>query len=196
MPILDKEVDLYPDCLLELAAESALLQSGNDPDDVDVSRWWAIYTRSRQEKQLMRKLHALDVPFYGPVVERRYRSPNGRIRTSYDPLFSNYVFVYGNEDQRYAALTTNCVSRCCPVTDGQRLTDDLLRLHQLIATGAPLTPERRVVPGERVLVRTGPFAGFKGMVMKRHGETRLLVYVEFMRQGASVLLEDCQVDVL
>jgi transcription antitermination factor NusG len=82
------------------------------------------------------------------------------------------------------------------VVDVQRLTNDLWNVQRLIATGAPLTPESRVVPGERVRVRSGPFTGFEGQVLKRHGETRLLVYVEFMRQGASVLLEDCQLDVV
>jgi len=104
--------------------------------------------------------------------------------------------VYGTEQDRYRSMTTNCVSRCCPVVDSPRLTHDLWSVQRLISTGAPLTPESRVVPGERVRVRSGPFTGFEGQVLKRHGETRLLVYVEFMRQGASVLLEDCQLDVL
>jgi transcription antitermination factor NusG len=193
MPILEKEVDLFPADLLDLAADDKLILNGmprdGELDEGEKARWWAVYTR-------LRKLLALEVPFYGPVVERRYRAPNGRVRTSYEPLFSNYVFVYGNEDQRYQTLTTNCVSRCCPVGDASRLICDLQDLQRLISTGAPLTPERRVVPGERVRVRTGPFSGFEGMVLKRHGETRLLVYVEFMRQGASVQLDDCQVDVL
>jgi transcription antitermination factor NusG len=195
MPTLEKEIDMYPDDLLDIAAEQTLNTYG-DPMNCELACWWAIYTRSRHEKQLMRKLLSLDVPFYGPVVERRYRSAAGRVRTSYETLFSNYVFVFGTADQRYQAMTTNCVSRCCAVVDGQRLTSDLQNLYRLISTGAPLTPESRVLPGDRVRVRTGPFAGFEGLVLKRHGETRLLVYVEFMRQGASVLLEDCQLDVL
>lgn len=99
MPILARETDIYPDDLLEMDG------NGSEPD----VGWWTLYTLSRREKQLMRKLRALDVPFYGPVAPKRTRSPAGRIRTSYVPLFPNYVFIYGDESHRYESLTTGCV---------------------------------------------------------------------------------------
>jgi transcription antitermination factor NusG len=136
----------------------------------------------------------MDVPHYGPVVARRYRSPQGRIRTSHIPLFSNYVFVYGNEAARYKALTTECVSRWFPVPYTKQLTEDLRQIRDLIAVGEPLTPESRLWEGSRVRVLSGSFQGFEGVIVRRQNATRLLVAVEFMQQGASVLLDDCQLD--
>jgi hypothetical protein len=43
-----------------------------------------------------------------------------------------------------------------------------------------------------VVVRSGMFKGVEGVVIRREGKTRLLVAVNFLEQGASVLLEDCQ----
>ena len=54
-----------------------------------------MYTMARREKKLMRQLIEEKIAFYAPVIERRYRSPNGRLRKSYEPLFANYVFVCG-----------------------------------------------------------------------------------------------------
>lgn len=181
MPILAPETDVFPADLLERAG-------GAD------GQWWALYTISRQEKRLMRQLHAQGIPFYCPMVLKRNRSPAGRIRCSQLPLFTNYVFLFGDPTQREAALTTNVVSRWLAVPDRAEFTRDLRQIRRLIASGAPLTPEQRIEPGMRVRVKSGAFRDYEGMVIRRERETRLLVYVNFLQQGASVLLEDCQLE--
>jgi transcriptional antiterminator RfaH len=183
MPFLDKETDLFPDGLLSSAY-------------AEENPWWAMYTLARQEKKLMRMLIELELPFYGPVIKRRYRSAGGRMRTSYEPLFTNYVFVCGDDTVRYTAVTTGCVSRWMPVGQPLDLVHDLRQVHQLICTDAPLSPERRLEPGQRVRIRTGPFKGYEGVVFRRQQETRLQVSVRFMDQGVSVAIEDCQVDAI
>jgi transcription antitermination factor NusG len=184
MPILTKEPDLYP---------SDLLDRDDWPADSDAC-WWAIYTRSRREKDLMRRLIQLEIPFYSPVIARRTKSPQGRVRTSHVPLFQNYVFLYGDNEVRYEAMTTNCVSRQIRVADGIRLTHDLRELRRLIAVGAPVTLEARLEPGMPVRVRKGLFAGHEGLVLRRRGTTRLVVAVNFLQQGASVELEDFELE--
>lgn len=186
LEMLKREIDCYPDNLLDCLAN----------ETHEDACWWPLRTRSRCEKQLMRRLYQLQVAFFGPTVCRRYRSPNGRMRESFKPLFPGYVFVFGDADSRLVALETGCVSRCLRVTAGGELTDELRQIRQLIATGAPLTPEACLVAGNRVRVKTGAFAGFEGTVLRRDGETRLLVTVGFMQRGASVLLDDCQLESL
>src|SRR5580698_3629313 len=97
MPILSREIDVYPEDLLTRDALS---------EDAD-ARWWAVYTRSRQEKQLVRALIAMEISFYCPIIPHRYRSSAGRVRTSFLPMFTNYVFMHGDGYSRYRALTTN-----------------------------------------------------------------------------------------
>ena len=184
MPILPQEPDLWPENLFEEGMAGA----------EDAGMWWALYTLPRREKDLMRRLARMEIPFYGPMVKRRSQSPAGRSRTSYVPLFPGYVFLYGSEEQRYKSLTTNCVSRCLEVSDGHQLVQDLRQIHQLISSDAPLTPEARLEAGMRIRVRSGPLAGLEGVVIKRRGMQRLLVIVHFLQQGASVQLEDYQVE--
>lgn len=86
MPILPAEPDMYPPTLLE--------QESIEPT------WWAMYTLARREKELMRRLRALEIPFYAPLVSQRTRSPAGRTRQSYVPLFPGYVFVCGDSTAR------------------------------------------------------------------------------------------------
>jgi transcriptional antiterminator RfaH len=185
VPILPSEPDIFPAELLEQPVQAA-----------DAPKWWAMYTLARREKELMRRLRSLEIGFYAPLVPKRTRSPGGRTRVSYVPLFPSYVFVQGSDEQRQQALTTNCVSRWLPVPNTAQLVHDLQQIRRLIELDAPLTVEARIEPGRRVRVRSGPMAGLEGTVTKRRGREWLVVAVEFLQQGASVLLEDFQVEPL
>jgi transcriptional antiterminator RfaH len=181
LPILPAEPDCHPSDLL-------------DHDECIEKPWWLIYTKSRQEKQLMRHLRVLDLPHYAPQIAHRRRSPSGRIRTTYAPLFNNYVFVCGDNDIRYQAVCTGCVQKATPITDVTTFVHDLRQVRDLINIGVPLTVESRLEAGQKVRVRSGPFAGYEGTILRREQETRLLVSVHFMEQGVSVKLEDCQLE--
>lgn len=189
MPILPKQQDIYPNDLLDVVEGGA----GREPPVVG-GRWVAFYTLSRREKDLMRKLQAAGVPFYGPMVRRRLHSPGGRVRASYVPLFPGYVFSLVDDEQRRAALATNTVARWIPIVDERMLVDDLRAIKRLIDTERPLTPEARIEPGQAVRVRTGALRGLEGTVVKRRGAERLVVAVRFLNQGASIELEDVDLE--
>jgi transcriptional antiterminator RfaH len=161
--------------------------------DVADRRWLALYTKARQEKSLARELLKYKIPFYLPLVQKTSVA-RGRKRTSWAPLFGGYIFLFGSEEERVRTLTTNRISRILPVEDPDQLVFDLGQLCRLIAAGTPLTVESRMGPGQRVRVRQGPFAGLEGTVLKRRGQTRLLVSINFLQQGASVEIDDFMLD--
>ncbi len=160
----------------------------------EIGTWWALYTLARFEKKLMRQLIEIEIPFYGPTIARRYRSPQGRMRTSVEPLFPNYVFIMGDEMARFNAVSTGSVSRWMPVADSLELVTDLRQIRRLILTDSPLAPELRLQPGQKVRVKTGVFKGFEGTIIRRENEVRLLISVRYMGRGASVALDDCQLE--
>lgn len=182
MPILPQEPDVYPEDLLSADSEAAMRP------------WWALYTLSRREKDLSRRLRKMEIAHYAPMVKRRTRSPAGRVRESFVPLFSSYVFINCDEEHRQKVLTTNCVSRCLEISDTVQLLHDLRQVQRLVQSEAPLTPEARITPGATVRVRTGPLMGLEGTVQERRGQRRLVVAVEFLQQGASVMIDDYQLE--
>lgn len=188
MPILPQQRDIYPATLLDDPAPDA--EPALSPD----ARWVAFYTLARREKDLMRKLEAARIPFYAPLVKRRLHAAGGRVRSSYVPLFPGYVFSPVDDDQRRAALATNTIARWLPISDERMLVADLRAIKRLIESEKPLTPEARIEPGQPVRVRSGPLRGMEGMVLKRRGEERLLVAVRFLNQGASIELEDVDLE--
>lgn len=184
MPLLPKQRDIFPGDLLDPDASPAAASG----------RWIAFYTISRREKDLMRKLEAAAVPFFAPLVRRRLQSPAGRVRSSFVPLFPGYVFSRVDDEQRRQALATNTIARWIPVTDERMLVDDLRAIKRLVDADHPLTPESRLETGHRVRVRGGPLRGLEGVVVRRRGTERLVVAVRFLNQGASVELEDIDVE--
>lgn len=180
MPILGREDDIYPNDLLD-----------DDSILTDMERqWWCIYTKSRREKDLMRKLASYKISHYGPVVSKRYRSPNGRLRTSYVPLFANYVFMFASDQDRQHAMNTNCISKCNLIEDREALVLDLRQILKVLDAGVAVTPEAKLSPGNRVRVRTGPFAGYEGNVIRREGKTRLLLSIQYLAKGVSMEMDE------
>ena len=76
--------------------------------------WWVIYTRSQQEKATARALWERKIPFYLPLVPRNGVYHRHRV-TAFNPLFTGYVFLFGSEEERVAALATNRVLRILDV---------------------------------------------------------------------------------
>ena len=190
MPILPRQRDVFPAGLLD-GGESDPFGKAAAAED---ARWIAFYTLARREKDLMRKLEAAHVPFYAPLIPRRLHTAGGRVRHSYVPLFPGYVFAPVDDEQRRDALATNTIARWLPIPDEQLLVSDLRAIKRLIDSEHPLTPEARIEPGQFVRVKSGPLRGVEGIVLKRRGEQRLMVAVRFLNQGASIELEDVDVE--
>lgn len=182
MPILAAEPSVFPHDLLD-----------NPPSLDDDRRWWAVYTKSRQEKSLSRQLHALEVPYYLPLVPRASLIGGRRVK-SLLPLFGSYVFMYATDEERVQALATDRVAHLFIAPDSAVIARDLRRIRTLIASGAPLTVEARLETGQRVRVKNGSLMGLEGTIVARRGEDRLVVNVEFLQQGVSILISDFQVE--
>jgi transcriptional antiterminator RfaH len=183
MPALALERCQYPDDLLDGFAKE---------DDSD-RNWWAVYTKARQEKAIVRQLVAQEVPCYLPLVEKT-QVIRGRRNRSYQPVFSGYLFLFANDDERVTTLQTNRVSQMLPVANGIEFCNDLRGVRNLIATNAPLTIESRLEAGQPVRIKHGPFAGLEGTIIQRRNSTRLLIAVKYLQQGVSVQIDDFLVE--
>ena len=182
MPILAAETSLFPGNLLD-----------DFTAEVSDRRWWAVYTKSRQEKSLARQLLGMEIPYYLPLIPKLY-SIGGRRVQSMLPLFGGYLFLYGTDEERSQALGTKRVAKSWVAADGEELARDLKQIQALIASGVPLTTEGRLQSGQRVRVKSGSLMGMEGVVLSRRGEHRLLVAVQFLQQGVSVQINDYQLE--
>jgi transcriptional antiterminator RfaH len=184
MPILPAEPDLYPPNLWQ----DDVLQSGQG------GRWWCLHTKPRQEKAVARDLRARAVPFYLPQVVHEDRTPRGRKIRSVVPLFTSYLFLRGDEYDRLEALRGNRLVGVLEVVDQEALTHDLRQVHQMLSSGLAVVPEPIMPVGARVRIKTGPLAGIEGTVIRRDRRDKFVAVVQFLGKGATVNLEDWQVE--
>ena len=149
---------------------------------------------SKGGKALARKLARHNVSFFLPLHERRRRIQRRLVRTQL-PLFPSYLFLLGDHDARRTALETSLVVASLHVENQQQLADDLVHLHTLIQSGAPLSPEERLQPGMPAEIVSGPLAGFRGRVIRRQGSKKLkfTIEVQMLQQGASVEVDSSMI---
>jgi transcriptional antiterminator RfaH len=135
------------------------------------------------------------VPYFLPQIPHRLRVRN-RVMTSYHPLFTSYVFLLANQEERVTALATARVVQTLTVGDQDRLWRDLTQVHRLLESGAPIHAEDRLVAGARVEIKSGPLAGLCGTIVQEASKRRFIVAVDFIQRGASVLLDDIHLSAL
>jgi len=169
------EDNIYPVNLFEQAAGERV--------------WWVLHTKPRQEKALARQMLEAQIPFYLPLIKHK-TVVRGRLLQSYVPLFSGYLFLLAQMEERVVALATRRVVRSLEVPQQGDLRRDLAQVERLISSGLPVTPEQKLSPGKAVTIRTGPLAGLRGKIIREVSRRRFVVQVDFIRQGVSALLEE------
>jgi transcriptional antiterminator RfaH len=180
VPILQPEPARFPE---------NLLAEDTSPPDLQDRKWYALHTRPRQEKSLARDLFQRAIAFYLPLVPRRNHI-RGKILTSLVPLFPGYVFLLAGRDDYVTTLATSRVVRALPVPDQERLHSDLRQVYRLIENKDDILLQGALTPGVLVEIIAGPLAGLKGKIVRRNATTRFVVEVEFIRQGASVEVDE------
>jgi len=186
MTILVAEIDYYPENLWADADARAFDSSG--------ARWWCLHTKPRQEKAVARALREAERSFYLPQIFSDHRTPQGRRIRSLIPLFPSYVFLLGDDHDRVRAIQCNRLVGVLPVFDQRALDQDLSRIHTILGSGLSLAPEPKALPGMLVRVTSGPLAGLEGTVVRRGKGDHFIAMVRFLSRGASVELQDWQVE--
>lgn len=177
MPLKTLQPTVYPETLLD-----------SPPLGDDACAWFVFQTRPRAEKVLAERLHSRGLSFY-LHLERRVWRKNGRVLTSYLPLFPGYLFFRGDLDQRRQAQETNLIANVLTAADQDGLFVDLQNVRRAVQAGKPLAAERRLAPGTPVVIRSGSLAGIEGVVVRQAGHTKIVVAVRFLQQGVSLEIE-------
>ena len=154
----------------------------------EVASWYALKTRSRQEKALSRALAAAGVEHYLPLVER-VRYHGHRKRSVSEPLFGTYLFLHGTREATFFALATRRVARVIPVADQALLGHELDQIRSALALQGELSPDRYLRRGQRVRVTGGPFRGLEGLVESLPKAQRLVLQIEALGRATSLEID-------
>ena len=175
--ILGSEQDLFPADLFEA-----------DGFPVDGRAWWLVHTKPRGEKSFARRMASSRLPFFLPCRMTR-KKVRGRVQTSWLPIFSGYAFVRVDDEERPQVFFGDHVAKLVAVVDQERLWRDLRQVRKFLDLGVPVAVEDRLIPGQRVRLRSGPLAGMCGTVVREAGTTKFVVEVDLIHKGISVTVD-------
>lgn len=152
------------------------------------SRWFVLYTKSRQEKALASTLAARAIRCYLPL-KQEIKYHGARKTIVQEPLFPGYAFLWGTQEQAYWADRTKRVACILPVADQHRLEGELRQIQLALSRNAPLALYPALVKGIKVEVRSGPLRGLRGVIQDRRKNNRLILQVQMLAQAASLEID-------
>ena len=129
-----------------------------------------------------------------PRSSRESRTPQGRKIQSVVPLFTGYMFLKGDRNDRLVALRGHRLVSVLEVVDQEALARDLRQIHTMLSSGLPVSEEPVVPVGANVRIATGPLTGMVGKVVRRGKRDQFVAVVHFLGRGATVDLRDWQVE--
>lgn len=148
-------------------------------------RWMVLHTKSRQEKAVARQLRAHDVAFFLPVVDRT-RMVRGRKMRAQLPLFPGYLFLFGEREDGFTAISTKRVCQVIEVQDQARFVEEIDQIARALTAGAELDLYPFATKGQRCRITRGPFYGLEGIILERKRMARLILQVDMLGQGAAL----------
>lgn len=146
--------------------------------------WYLIHTKPRQEKCALENLERQGYSCYLPVrpVEQLRQ---GVLRISDDPLFPRYLFIqlgHGESAKSWGPIrSTKGVGRMvCFGAEPAKVDSDLIQQLRVLEAQAKSAPQKLFVPGEKVRMTEGAWAGVEGVYQITDGEQRALVLIEIL----------------
>jgi len=151
--------------------------------------WYALYTRHQHEKSVAGSLSSRGFEVFLPLYQQVRKWSDRRKRLQL-PLFPCYVFVRSNLARKADILVTYGVHgfvgfHNAPVPIPQTEMEDLRRVIEL----AEIEPHPFLRYGDWVRVKSGPFEGVEGFLVRRKNQTRLVLSVEVLQKSASMEID-------
>ena len=152
-------------------------------------RWFAVWTRSRQEKTAAATLESLGVSHFLPL-KTEIRQWSDRTQSIMTPLFSGYLFVRTNlsRDSKLWVLKTPGVvgfvgnsSGPLPIPDEQ-----IENIRTLLSSGLDYSVCPILKEGDRVRVIRGALFGVEGSLLRTNSDSWLVLSVEMIKQSITV----------
>lgn len=145
-----------------------------------VYNWYALYTKSRQEKKVYQELTNQNIEAYLPL-QTKIKQWSDRKKKVQEPMIRSYVFVKSSEKEYYDILNTvgavryvSFEGKAAAIPEWQieamrKMLDNNLS-HQY--------SDERFVKGEQIKITEGPLKGFEGeVVVNSDGKQKVIIRI-------------------
>lgn len=162
----------------------------------DCCHWFALYTNSRHEKWVDQELKKKKIETFLPlrIVTRHW---SDRKKVVLEPLFKSYIFVFSSLRRRWDILNTKGVVRFVgpSAADPLKVPErELAAVRQFMDEKIQVDPFPYLKVGEPVYIRTGPFKGVEGFIVRKGRDSRLVISFDVLMQSVSIVIDEACVE--
>lgn len=161
--------------------------------------WFAIWTRSRQEKVVATMFESYGIMCYLPLTSEIHHWSD-RKQTVTIPLFKGYLFARLNpaRDSRLRILNTPGVAGLVGNQSGPLPVPDyeIENLRTVIAQKVQYSVYPTIPVGTRVRVIRGVLAGVVGTLLRAQADSKLILSVEMIHRSIAVTIHASDVEPL
>lgn len=151
--------------------------------------WYALRTRSNQEKIAAASLEAQAFQQYLPLYRKRTLWSDRVIETSV-ALFPGYVFCRFDRTYRVSILNTlgvvsivSFAGRLASIAD-----NEIEAIQDALGSGQAAEPYPYLCEGQEIRVEKGPLRGLEGILVKK-GTWRIVVSLHMLRRSIAVEID-------
>ena len=160
--------------------------------------WYAIYTKSRNEKKVATLFLRDGIEYYLPLM-KRLKFWSDRKKQVEEPLFSSYVFVHIDEFEHLNVLKTTGVVRFISF-EGKKVAirdTEIEAIRKYAETGEELLlNEEDYKIGKKVKVKIGPMKGLEGKLVEVLGKQRVKVEIEAIGQAVFIRIPKGNLEII
>ncbi|MEO6693746.1 MAG: UpxY family transcription antiterminator [Ignavibacteria bacterium] len=168
-------------------------------NEIPERKWYAMQTKPRNEKLVLRQIQAKGIEAYLPVIEK-IRIWSDRKRKIEIPLFSGYIFIHAMEVERLDAISNTLGAiryifyEKRPAVVSQR---EIELIKQALTEPEKISIEdKKIKKGDMIIVTRGVFKGMKGYVNEFRGNYKLTVNLEELSYSFSIIVNSNEVNLL
>ncbi len=147
-------------------------------------KWFALYTKPRNEFKAALQLEAENIDYYLPVITR-LKQWSDRKKKVTEPLLRGYIFVFADETERILSLQQFSIIKCIfdhgrPAVIPEWQIDNLKKF---LNNESDVIVHSGIVPGAKVKILSGPFAGIVGVIKQEAKGKTIAVNIDLLNRS-------------
>jgi len=173
----------------------AQMEPETSPTQSPQPSWYALYTCARHEKRIVQQIERRRLSCFLPLYRsvRRWKDRRKELELA---LFPGYVFVHMSLSNKLKVLEVPGVVRLVSF-NGQPAavpTEEIEALRNRLSGSAKIEPHPYLRAGRKVRVRSGPFQGLEGVIVRRKDRCRLIFSIDLIQRSLAIELDEADLE--
>ncbi len=152
--------------------------------EIPPKNWYALYTKPRSEFKAAEQLEINNINYYLPTVTTQ-KQWSDRKKKITEPIIRGYIFIKADEKERLLSLELYSIVRCVTERGRPAVIPEwqIKNLMKMLEYDGDFYVLNKLVPGQRVKIKDGPFMGVEGIYHESENDKMIAVSIELLNRS-------------